>query len=149
LRLWGRNKAVVYIDGGSRGNPGDAAFGVYACDADGRPVAAFGRFLGRMTNNEAEYSGLLAALQWARQEDVQELHVRADSELMVKQMNGQYRVKSPNLKPLFEDARRLTRGFSRFAIEHVRRERNAEADRLANLAMDARGPVDETPVAGS
>jgi len=75
--------------------------------------------------------------------------VRADSELMVKQMNGQYRVKSPNLKPLFEDARRLTRGFSRFAIEHVRRERNAEADRLANLAMDARGPVDETPVAGS
>jgi probable phosphoglycerate mutase len=136
-------KAVVYIDGGSRGNPGDAAFGVWACDEDNRPVAAFGRFLGKMTNNEAEYSGLLAALQWAAQEDVQELHVWSDSELMVKQMKGQYRVKSANLKPLFEDAKRRTRSFARFAIEHVRREGNTEADRLANLAMDARGPVDE------
>ncbi len=139
------DKAVVYIDGGSRGNPGDAAFGVYACDEDERPVAAFGRFLGTMTNNEAEYSGLLAALQWAVEEDVQELHVWSDSELMVKQMKGQYRVKSPNLKPLFEDAKRLSRGFTRFVIEHVRREGNTEADRLANLAMDARGPIDETP----
>jgi probable phosphoglycerate mutase len=142
------DKAVVYIDGGSRGNPGDAAFGVFACDADNRPVAAFGRFLGRMTNNEAEYSGLLAALQWARDEDVQELRVLSDSELMVRQMNGQYRVKSPNLKPLFTSAKQLAGGFSRFVIEHVGREGNVEADRLANLAMDARGPVDE-PVAGS
>lgn len=149
MRLRGRDRAVVYIDGGSRGNPGDAAFGVYACDGDERPVAAFGRFLGRMTNNEAEYSGLLAALHWAREEDVQELHVRSDSELMVKQMNGLYRVKSANLKPLFESAKQLTQGFTRFAIEHVRREGNVDADRLANLAMDARGPVDETPVASS
>lgn len=136
-------KAVVYIDGGSRGNPGDAAFGVYACDEDERPVAAFGRFLGTMTNNEAEYNGLLAALEWAAEEDVQELHVWSDSELMVKQINGQYRVKSPNLKPLFERAKALTRGFSSFVITHVRREGNEQADRLANMAMDARGPVDE------
>lgn len=136
-------KAVVYIDGGSRGNPGDAAFGVFACDGDSRPLAAFGRFLGTMTNNEAEYSGLLAALEWAQQEDVQHLHVLSDSQLMVRQMNGQYRVKSPNLKPLFETAKQRARGFPRFVIEHVRREGNVEADRLANLAMDARGPVEE------
>ena len=137
------DKAVVYIDGGSRGNPGDAAFGVYACDDDSKPVAAFGRFLGTMTNNEAEYSGLLAALAWAHEEDVQELHVFSDSQLMVRQMNGQYRVKSANLKPLFEDAKRRAATLPRFVIEHVRREGNVEADRLANLAMDARGEVDE------
>lgn len=139
------DKAVVYIDGGSRGNPGDSAFGVFARDGESRPVAAFGRFLGTMTNNEAEYSGLLAALEWAREADVQELHVMSDSQLMVRQMNGQYRVKSPNLKPLFEDAKRRASGFPRFVIEHVRRESNVEADRLANLAMDARGSVDEKP----
>lgn len=139
------DKAVVYIDGGSRGNPGDSAFGVFARDGESRPVAAFGRFLGTMTNNQAEYSGLLAALEWAREEDVQELHVMSDSLLMVRQMNGQYRVKSPKLKPLFEDAKRRAGKFPRFVIEHVRREGNVEADRLANLAMDARGPVDENP----
>ncbi len=138
------DKAVVYIDGGSRGNPGDAAFGVYACDAERRPVAAFGRFLGTMTNNEAEYSGLLAALEWAREEDVQELHVLSDSQLMVRQMNGQYRVKSPNLKPLFSMAKQRAGEFPRFVIEHVRREGNVEADRLANMAMDARGPVEDS-----
>ena len=137
------DKAVVYIDGGSRGNPGDSAVGVFACDADDRPVAAFGRFLGTMTNNEAEYNGLLAALEWAHEEDVQHLLVKSDSQLMVRQMNGQYRVKSANLKPLFADAKRRAQEFRRFAIEHVRREGNVEADRLANLAMDARGPVDE------
>ena len=137
------DKAVVHIDGGSRGNPGDSAFGVFARDGESRPVAAFGRFLGTMTNNEAEYSGLLAALEWAREADVQELHVMSDSQLMVRQMKGQYRVKSPNLKPLFEDAKRRAGEFPRFVIEHVRREGNVDADRLANLAMDARGPVDE------
>jgi probable phosphoglycerate mutase len=137
------DKAVVYVDGGSRGNPGDSAFGVFACDDESRPVAAFGRFLGTMTNNEAEYSGLLAALEWAREEDVQELHVMSDSQLMVRQMNGQYRVKSAKLRPLFEDATRRAGEFRRFVIEHVGREGNVEADRLANLAMDARGPVDE------
>lgn len=136
------DKVVVYVDGGSRGNPGDSACGVYACDAADNRVAAFGRFLGRMTNNEAEYGGLLAALEWARSAGVRELHVRADSQLMVRQMNGQYRVKSANLRPLFEDARRRADQFARFEIEHVRREDNAEADRLANLAMDARATVE-------
>ena len=138
-------KAVVYVDGGSRGNPGDSAFGVYACDADDKPVAAFGGFLGRKTNNEAEYSGLLAALEWAQGVGVRELHVRADSQLMVRQMNGEYRVKSPNLRPLFDDARRRADQFARFEIEHVRREGNVQADRLANLAMDARDSVEEPP----
>lgn len=137
------DKAVVYIDGGSRGNPGASACGVFARDGESRPVAAFGRFLGTMTNNQAEYSGLLAALEWAREADVQELHVMSDSQLMVRQMNGQYRVKSPNLKPLFEDAKRRAAEFPRFVIEHVGRDGNVEADRLANLAMDARGPVEE------
>ncbi len=141
------DKALVYVDGGSRGNPGDSAFGVYACDDADNPVAAFGRFLGTMTNNEAEYSGLVAALEWARSEGIRELHVRADSQLMVRQMNGQYRVKSANLRPLFEDARRLADQFARFEIEHVRRENNVEADRLANLAMDARAAVEEHPSA--
>jgi probable phosphoglycerate mutase len=137
------DKAVVFIDGGSRGNPGDAAFGLYACDENKQPVAKFGRFLGTMTNNEAEYSGLLAALEWAHEKDVQHLHVFSDSQLMVRQMNGQYRVKSPNLKPMFEDAKQRARRLPKFVIEHVRREGNTEADRLANLAMDARGAVDE------
>ena len=135
------DKAVVYVDGGSRGNPGDSAFGVYACDSEDTPIAAFGGFLGTMTNNQAEYSALLAALEWAQSEGVQELHVRADSQLMVRQMKGQYKVKSPNLRPLFEDAMRRVDQFARFAIEHVHREGNVEADRLANLAMDSRASV--------
>ena len=137
------DKVVAYIDGGSRGNPGDSACGVFVCDVDQRQIAAFGRFLGTMTNNQAEYSGLLAVLNWGLDQGVSELRVRADSELMVKQMNGQYRVKSPKLQPLFRDARALAGRFGRFSIEHVRREGNVEADRLANLAMDARADVDE------
>ena len=139
------DKAVVYVDGGSRGNPGDSAFGVYACDAEENPIVAFGGFLGTMTNNQAEYSGLLAALEWAQSEGVQELHVWADSLLMVRQMNGQYKVKSSNLRLLFEDARRRADRFAQFTIDHVHREGNAEADRLANLAMDSRASVREFP----
>lgn len=138
-------KAIAHVDGGSRGNPGDAAYGVFICDPGGAPVAAFGAFLGTMTNNQAEYHGLLAALEWAQEHGIGELHVNADSQLMVRQMNGQYRVKSANLKPLFEKARRQAQRLGSFRIEHVRREGNVEADRLANLAMDRRGWVEEFP----
>ena len=139
------DKAIAYVDGGSRGNPGDAAYGVFVCDPEQNPVAAFGDYIGTATNNQAEYSGLLAALEWALEHGVRELHVNADSQLMVRQMNGRYRVKSPNLKSLFENARSRANRFDLFRIEHVYRDGNAEADRLANLAMDCRGRVDEAP----
>ena len=136
-------QAIAHVDGGSRGNPGDAAFGVAICDAEGNQIAAFGDFIGSTTNNQAEYRGLLAALEWGRGNGVTELHVRSDSQLMVRQMNDQYRVKSAKLRPLFQEARRLAGSFGRFSIEHVRRDDNVDADRLANLAMDVRGPVSE------
>jgi len=134
---------TAYVDGASRGNPGDAAFGVRVCSADGEELAAFGDFLGTRTNNYAEYSGLLAALAWALGNDVHELEVVSDSELMVKQMNGKYRVKSPSLKPLFEESRARARKLERFRIRHVLRHENVDADRLANAAIDARGPFSE------
>jgi len=127
--------AIANIDGGSRGNPGPAGYGVRIQHGDGE-VVELKRSLGIATNNVAEYNGLLAALQWAVSHGVGTLHVRSDSELLVKQMNGQYRVKHPGLQPLYEDARRLTRQIGRVTFEHVRRELNREADRLANEAMD-------------
>jgi probable phosphoglycerate mutase len=134
---------TAYVDGASRGNPGDAAFGVRVCSPDGGDLASFGDFLGTRTNNYAEYSGLLAALAWALENEVHQLEVVSDSELMVKQMNGKYRVKSPTLKPLFEEARARARKLERFRIRHVLRHENVDADRLANAAIDARGPFSD------
>jgi probable phosphoglycerate mutase len=127
--------AVANIDGGSRGNPGPAGYGVRIETADGE-VVELKQSLGTATNNVAEYNGLLAALQWAVSHGVDTVHIRSDSELLVKQMNGQYRVKHPGLQPLYEDARRLVRQIGRVTFEHVRRELNRDADRLANEAMD-------------
>ena len=127
---------IAYCDGGSRGNPGPAGFGVYIQDENGSVLAELSEYLGKRTNNFAEYSGLLAALKFAIAEDRRRLRVISDSELMVKQMKGQYRVNSPELRPLFEEARRLTMQLDRFEIRHVLREKNRHADRLANLAMD-------------
>jgi len=134
---------IAYVDGASRGNPGDAAYGVRVSSTEGVELAAFGDFLGTRTNNYAEYSGLLAALAWALEHEVHELEVVSDSELMVKQMNGKYRVKSPKLRPLFEEARARARKLERFRIRHVLRHENVDADRLANAAIDARGPFSE------
>lgn len=134
-------RVVANVDGASRGNPGDAGFGVWVRDADADGVAGFGDFLGRQTNNHAEYRGLLAVLEWAENNGVRELLVRSDSQLMVRQMNGRYRVKSARLRPLWEEARTRASRLSRFRIEHVRREDNETADELANLAIDRRGPV--------
>ena len=137
-------QAIAHVDGGSRGNPGDAAFGVAIRDTEGNQIAAFGDFIGSTTNNQAEYRGLLAALAWGLANGVTELRVCSDSQLIVRQMNGQYRVKNAALRPLFQEARRLAGGFGRFSIEHVPRDENVDADRLANLAMDVQGPVSET-----
>jgi ribonuclease HI len=127
--------AVANIDGGSRGNPGPAAFGAHIETADGSITQIKG-FLQHCTNNVAEYNGLLAALRWAVEQRLQKLHIRADSELLVKQMKGQYRVKNAGLLPLYEEARGLIAQVGRVTFEHVRREFNKEADRLCNEAMD-------------
>ena len=130
---------VAYIDGGARGNPGPAGFGVRFETADGELVEEFGESIGVATNNVAEYRGLLAALEWARTHDHKALHVRSDSLLLVQQMLGNYKVKNAGLQPLYARARLLAHEIGRVTFEHVRRERNADADRLANAAMDSAG----------
>ena len=127
--------ARANVDGGSRGNPGPAGYGVHIEQDDGS-VVELKESIGIATNNVAEYSGLIAALAWAVAHGVSRLHVRADSDLLVKQMRGEYRVKSPGLQPLFEQARALARQIGDVKFEHVRREFNKDADRLANEAMD-------------
>jgi ribonuclease HI len=135
---------VAYIDGGARGNPGPSGYGVVIEDELGRPVAQLSEFLGRQTNNYAEYSGLLAVLNYALRHGFKALKVVSDSELMVKQINGQYKVSSPTLKELHSRAMKLIDQFDCFEINHVLREKNREADRLANLAMD-RGVAKKAP----
>ena len=130
----GGGAATANIDGGSRGNPGPAGFGV-RIERDGQ-VIDLKESCGVATNNVAEYSGLLCALRWAVAQGVAQLHVRSDSLLLVQQMKGVYRVKHPGLLPLYEEAKSLVRQIGKVTIEHVRRELNKEADRLANEAMD-------------
>lgn len=127
---------TAYCDGGSRGNPGPAGFGVFIQDEKGAVVAELSEYLGRKTNNYAEYSGLLAALQFAIDNDHPRLKVISDSELMVKQLKGQYRVNSPELRPLYDEAKRRIAKLQSFQAQHVLRDKNKQADRLANLAMD-------------
>src|SRR5271163_4819525 len=127
---------IAYCDGGSRGNPGPSGFGVYVQDEAGKAVAELSEFLGKQTNNYAEYSGLLAALSFALEKGHTRLRVVSDSELMVKQIKGQYRVNSPELRPLYEEAKRRIGRLDHFQIQHVLREKNRHADRLANVAMD-------------
>jgi len=127
---------TLRCDGGSRGNPGPAAFGFVLCDARGREIEARGEFIGTATNNVAEYRGLVAALGWAIAHHAGSLHVRSDSLLLVQQMLGNYKVKNAGLQPLHADARRLAREIGRVTFEHVGRALNAHADRLANAAMD-------------
>ena len=124
------------IDGGSRGNPGPASYGVVIRDPRGEIVAKLKKYIGRSTNNVAEYYGLIAALDYAQQHGIRALQVQSDSELLVRQMRGQYKVKSPELRPLYERARKMAQTFDSFKIEHVYREQNAEADALANEALD-------------
>lgn len=137
---------TAFCDGGARGNPGPSGYGVYIEDENGRKLAELSEFLGIRTNNFAEYSGLLAALEFALRYDHPRLRVVSDSELMVKQIKGQYKVKSPDLRPLYDEAKRRIAGLESFHIQHVLRNKNKDADRLANQAMDegmalARRPV--------
>jgi ribonuclease HI len=127
---------VAYIDGGARGNPGPAGFGVRIERADGTLIEEFSDSIGIATNNVAEYRGLLAALEWARAHGVSAVHIRSDSLLLVQQMLGNYKVKHPGLQPLHARARLLAREIGGVTFEHVRREANKHADRLANAAMD-------------
>ncbi len=127
---------TAHCDGGSRGNPGPAGYGAVVEGANGQILARLSEFLGIQTNNYAEYSGLLAVLRWSLENGHNRLKVISDSELMVKQMKGIYKVASPALRPLWEEARRLAKQIDRFEISHTLRGGNKEADRLANEAMD-------------
>jgi len=128
---------TAYTDGGARGNPGPAGFGVRIERTDGTVVDEFHESIGIATNNVAEYRGLIAALEWAQVHGETEVLVRSDSLLLVQQMLGNYKVKHPGLQPLYGKARLLAHDVGRVRYEHVRREANKHADRLANAAMDA------------
>lgn len=130
-------RATLYADGGARGNPGPAALGAVLVDQNGAVVREISQYLGVTTNNVAEWSGLIAGLEAALELGVQDLTVRLDSELVVRQVNGIYRVKHPNLQPLYAKAQRLLRRFERVDVAHVRRKENALADALVNRALDA------------
>src|SRR5208282_5634042 len=127
---------VAHVDGGSRGNPGPAGYGAYITDGEGKRVAELSEFLGVQTNNFAEYSGLIAALEYAVEHGYGTLKVVSDSELLVKQMKGQYKVRSEALLAIYGEAKALIRKLDRFEIRHVLRHLNKDADRLANNAMD-------------
>jgi ribonuclease HI len=136
------------IDGGSRGNPGPASYGVVIRDPTGEVVAKLKKYIGRMTNNVAEYYGLIAALDYAQSHGIRALRVESDSELLVKQMRGQYKVKHADLRPLFERARKMSQALESFSIDHVYREQNREADALANDALDeTAGRASQSPSA--
>ncbi len=127
---------IAHCDGGARGNPGPAGYGVILQDESGDVLAKLSEFLGHRTNNFAEYSGLLGCLQWALDHGRPRLRVVSDSELMVKQIQGKYKVNSPDLRPLWEEARRRIAKLERFEITHELRHKNKAADQLANEAMD-------------
>ena len=126
----------LHVDGACRGNPGEAGFGVYAATPEGEEVASLYGYIGQATNNIAEYRALIHALSFARERGVRAVRVFSDSELVVRQMKGQYRVKHPDLIPLHGEAVTLLKGFESVSLSHVRREANRDADRLANRALD-------------
>jgi ribonuclease HI len=131
---------VAYVDGGARGNPGPAGFGVRIEQPDGTLIEELAEPIGTATNNVAEYRGLLAALEWAKAHGHRGLHVRSDSLLLVQQMLGNYKVKNEGLRPLHAKAQLLTHEIGNVTFEHVGRAKNAHADRLANAAMDRGKP---------
>jgi ribonuclease HI len=127
---------TAHVDGGARGNPGPAGYGVAIQDASGHPIAELSEYLGHRTNNYAEYQGLLAALRYTTEHQIKALKVISDSELMVRQMKGIYKVRHPELRKLYDEAQQLVRRLEHFEIRHALREHNQVADRLANQAMD-------------
>jgi ribonuclease HI len=130
---------IANIDGASRGNPGPASYAVVIRDPSGKAILELAKNIGRETNNVAEYYALLAALDYATSHNISSLRIRSDSELLVRQMQGRYKVKSADLKPLHERASKMAKQIGYFAIEHVRRELNRDADALANVVLDQAG----------
>jgi ribonuclease HI len=128
---------TAYFDGGARSNPGPAGYGVYIVDDKGEMIAELSGSLGIATNNVAEYNGLIAALQWAVDHGVKSIAIKGDSQLIIEQMRGNYKVKNEGLRPLHMQARMLVMQIGDVRFEHVRREHNKEADRLSNVGMDA------------
>ncbi len=127
---------TAHIDGGARGNPGPAGYGVHVVDDQGNLLAELYEGIGTATNNVAEYRGLLAALGWALAHGHTRVHIKSDSQLLVQQINGTYRIKNEGLIPLYRQARHLMARVGDVTVEHVRREQNKDADRLSNLGMD-------------
>ncbi|MBI4433563.1 ribonuclease HI family protein [Candidatus Uhrbacteria bacterium] len=136
-------KVQVSTDGGARGNPGPAGLGFVIRDANGRTIEAVGEYLGETTNNQAEYRAMVAALTRARELGATDVEALADSELLVKQLHRQYRVKNAGLAPLFLAVWNLAQSFRSCTFRHIRREQNRAADRMVNLAIDRRGSVRE------
>ena len=132
---------TAFFDGGARGNPGPAGYGVYIVDDKGEVQAELSGALGVATNNVAEYNGLIAALQWAADRDLRQLAIKGDSLLLVEQMRGNYKVKNEGLKPLYLKARMLVMQIGDVTFEHVPREKNKDADRLSNVGMDGNGEL--------
>jgi len=142
----------AHCDGGARGNPGPAGYGAILADEQGHTLAELSEFLGNRTNNFAEYSGLLGVLAWTLEHGYRRLRVVSDSELMVKQIQGKYKVNSPDLRPLWEEARQRIRQLDGFEITHALRHKNKRADQLANDAMDrgtGRAPATSKPAAAA
>jgi ribonuclease HI len=131
-------EAVLWTDGAARGNPGPAGIGAILKSSAGEVLYTGSEYLGHTTNNVAEYKALILGLLGALQHGVGSIEVRADSELLIKQLKGEYRVKNAGLKPLFEQAKQLISRFSAVKLTHIRRELNGEADKLANLGIDQR-----------
>jgi len=140
---------TLQFDGGSRGNPGPAGIGVVVAAADGTPLVTLGRFIGRATNNVAEYRALITAMQEARKLGATNVVIRGDSELVIKQMRGEYRVKNPDMKLLYDEAQAILRTFASAKITHNLRDKNELADALANKAMDRRADVTEVDAPAS
>jgi ribonuclease HI len=137
--------AVLWTDGAARGNPGPAGIGAILKSETGEVLYTGSEYLGHTTNNVAEYKAVLLGLAGALAQGISRIEVRADSELLIKQLKGEYRVKSPGLKPLFEEARRLIARFDSVKLTHIRRELNGEADRLANQGIDKAGRGSDSP----
>lgn len=130
------SRAILYADGAARGNPGPAGAGAALLDDDGEVIAELTKYLGTATNNVAEYTALIIGLEEAKRRGIDEIEVRMDSQLVVRQMSGIYRVRHPNMVPLARRARELYESFRRRSITHVRREQNTAADLLSNRAID-------------
>lgn len=130
------SKVIAYTDGASRGNPGHAGIGILIVDEKGNVIKEISEYIGETTNNIAEYTAFVTALKEAIEMNFDEIEVISDSELMVKQINGEYQVKNQGLKPLYTEARELLREFKNYTVRHVRREYNKKADDLANLGID-------------